>query len=1181
MRYTSAPKGFFHPLAERVDTPHQRELNRNPNFESDAPQGRLVTQSVERESVNADGSITKTTERYKRKKGEPYNQVILNAAAMRHAGAVLNKDKGTGARPENDALFVSRQAALRVADSFKATNPDLTTAIRRAVVTSARTGEMNGESVGIILSHVGADTTHEQHRQNTAHELGHYLQFEALFKSGQKGVEGLIGKKGFELIRETNTFKRFFAEATASGKPYAGMTQETALLEAVAHAAFNHGIGMGVAPQLVRDVAFMGLVAQSREHGDASVASIINLAGKVFTEVYESTKRGQYGQREVDRISRELRPNRGVSPALATGRPRSPTNNSEEHDKGAGSITQGWSSSREKVDGQPAGVDVLAKREGWHGSPHRFDKFTTAKMGTGEGAQAYGWGMYFAGAREVAEWYRNTLGKAQINPRRHGEEITIYKKPRTIEMRLPEGESRKVVINSSVGSNVVSIFSQNQFVYKNKRDADFIKKAGMPLVADFDLPVVKEHIAKFWDVLQEGGGVEPTLVPGAIYRVDLKPDEADYLDWDKPLSDANRLKIISQGIAEELQYVNSWDNPFSEIGEVTAITGRKKKGQSYNFKVGGRYATHYLRNSNTTYRTEKPYLNEDNLRLKVGEDVYRNLTKFLGTPQAASEFLFRAGVRGNKYLDGSSRIAGEGEHNYVIFNDTDVDITEVLAKRRTRGTELQLSSESALGEVAEARHHWYNALPAKYKAQYDRDVMGLFHDEKGQNILGKILGLKVVKTFQGVGVFNGVTTPLGSQTIIRVPVDPENRHAVHPKLRPRIDAMAAAMGAVMQQDGMAWNQLFLAPSKQDANILNVAIDRKLTEAEMQPLDVLVTDEGVKAALVATEKGVRILHIGNGEGGFIDGLDNATFIDRTTKATDTWSKQQGILHDAQHYFADTNYLDWSEYESYIQGLHRSGDGGRLEEVRQFINGQSVQRESIEQSIERVSGIKVADFDEHGRRAATTTGDTTTTGGDALAKRRVSSSDLTPHQQQRQKFRAEPEAGLPSPAAGDGDLALSKRYLETDETFAALLDEYNQTFNSKPFDRHIEYVEVPEDMSRAAAELMDDLPHAPEKARVKAAYDSLLSAVARQYKFFLDKGYKFEAWTGAGEPYANSAAMIKDVRENKHLYYEQRKLIKESYDAPLLLAANLVRERSSESVRRMMPWETYKMAIASRT
>ena len=32
----------------------------------------------------------------------------------------------------------------------------------------------------------------------------------------------------------------------------------------------------------------------------------------------------------------------------------------------------------------------------YHGAPHRFDEFLLNAIGTGEGAQAHGWGVYFA-----------------------------------------------------------------------------------------------------------------------------------------------------------------------------------------------------------------------------------------------------------------------------------------------------------------------------------------------------------------------------------------------------------------------------------------------------------------------------------------------------------------------------------------------------------------------------------------------------------------------------------------------------------------------------------------------------------------------------------------------------------------------------------------------------------------
>lgn len=46
----------------------------------------------------------------------------------------------------------------------------------------------------------------------------------------------------------------------------------------------------------------------------------------------------------------------------------------------------------------------------FHGSPHRFEKFDLGAIGTGEGNQAHGWGLYFAQNRKIAENYKDVLG---------------------------------------------------------------------------------------------------------------------------------------------------------------------------------------------------------------------------------------------------------------------------------------------------------------------------------------------------------------------------------------------------------------------------------------------------------------------------------------------------------------------------------------------------------------------------------------------------------------------------------------------------------------------------------------------------------------------------------------------------------------------------------------------------
>lgn len=49
----------------------------------------------------------------------------------------------------------------------------------------------------------------------------------------------------------------------------------------------------------------------------------------------------------------------------------------------------------------------------WHGSPHDFDTFDLGAIGTGEGNQAHGWGLYFAKDKKVSKQYKDVLSKLQ------------------------------------------------------------------------------------------------------------------------------------------------------------------------------------------------------------------------------------------------------------------------------------------------------------------------------------------------------------------------------------------------------------------------------------------------------------------------------------------------------------------------------------------------------------------------------------------------------------------------------------------------------------------------------------------------------------------------------------------------------------------------------------------------
>jgi hypothetical protein len=54
-------------------------------------------------------------------------------------------------------------------------------------------------------------------------------------------------------------------------------------------------------------------------------------------------------------------------------------------------------------------IRIVEMATAYHGTPHDVSRFSTKHIGTGEGAQAYGWGLYFSQSEDVAEWYRQQL----------------------------------------------------------------------------------------------------------------------------------------------------------------------------------------------------------------------------------------------------------------------------------------------------------------------------------------------------------------------------------------------------------------------------------------------------------------------------------------------------------------------------------------------------------------------------------------------------------------------------------------------------------------------------------------------------------------------------------------------------------------------------------------------------
>ena len=257
--------------------------------------------------------------------------------------------------------------------------------------------------------------------------------------------------------------------------------------------------------------------------------------------------------------------------------------------------------------------------EALHATPHKFRKFDTSKMGTGEGAQAFGWGLYFSGDKgSNREYYRYFADEDyQMRLFRGDNELgekELQKLVREVFMRHGGQE----LVNEMEEAIVYSVLREG--VQKQLDDYEaFLKEGG-------------EDISGLTGALQELAGMEierkSVNLPAINYRVELNADDSNLLMWDEKVP-----------------------------AELHDAVRELKSGQPARGLV-----------------MQMP---EASKECWEGYRIYSELTSVLGTPKAASEWLAERGYKGIKYLDGMSRRAGEGTYNYVIFSGDDVKITGV------------------------------------------------------------------------------------------------------------------------------------------------------------------------------------------------------------------------------------------------------------------------------------------------------------------------------------------------------------------------------------------------------------------------------------------------------------------------------------------------------------------------
>jgi N12 class adenine-specific DNA methylase len=214
-----------------------------------------------------------------------------------------------------------------------------------------------------------------------------------------------------------------------------------------------------------------------------------------------------------------------------------------------------------------------ARKVAYHGTPHKVDKFTTAKIGTGEGAQAYGWGLYFAESKGVADQYRKVL----VQKQKIGKSAPLTAKEDVQRIFLSVGNIEEV--KNIVRAEIVAASSNLIEAQRNPDTSDFTEAE-----ANRDLKRWQAALSYINDNYDD--------LRGNLYTVQLLADESEFLDWDRPLSEQSEkvdyaLKTDPVARAAVERQVRSYNPNGDEIyEEMKYMLGGEREASEHLASLG-------------------------------------------------------------------------------------------------------------------------------------------------------------------------------------------------------------------------------------------------------------------------------------------------------------------------------------------------------------------------------------------------------------------------------------------------------------------------------------------------------------------------------------------------------------------------------------------------------------------
>ena len=187
----------------------------------------------------------------------------------------------------------------------------------------------------------------------------------------------------------------------------------------------------------------------------------------------------------------------------------------------------------------PAGMTVF------HGSPYKFSAFDPTKIGSGEGAQAYGYGHYVAESPETAKSYATNLSNRDI----------------ANQGRLNAHANAKRLAELSGDAQYAA--DDIRFVLENN---PFHEQ--------------KKLLTETLDLLESGNYAKPLASQGNFYKIDLPDDQiAKMLDWDAEIS---KQTPEVQALAKRFNLA-----PDDLGGDLVAAMNAKKPAGAEQMRQGG------------------------------------------------------------------------------------------------------------------------------------------------------------------------------------------------------------------------------------------------------------------------------------------------------------------------------------------------------------------------------------------------------------------------------------------------------------------------------------------------------------------------------------------------------------------------------------------------------------------